>query len=112
MSIFTRPPKIAHPDWMPAATQALAKSLRLYHNGAIPSCIQVALLVVPTKYVLRSIYGSDLRAALALLWEALKQIPGKIHGVLWRFWHYRVRMESQERALNEMRSEDDDEEDE
>ncbi len=110
MSLFTgRPRHLAHPDWMPRATKSMESSISLYRRGLLPPTLEVPMVVVPCRYILRSVYGSDLRAAVALLGEALAGVVEKFRGILWRFWHYRVLMQSPDRMLNEMLEEKEDE---
>ncbi len=60
--------QIKHPEWMSYVN--LEKSLKVYREGKLPCQIVGWMLVVPTRHLLRCIYGSDLRAAFALLWMA------------------------------------------
>jgi hypothetical protein len=94
--------KVVHPDWLPAATASLRKTLDLMDNGSLPKCLTKPMLVVPMRWVLRLIYGSNLKSAMALLWLALGGVVEEMHGYLYRFWRYRVTMHSLERDWNEM----------
>ena len=104
MTLFTgrKAYKVVHPDWLPGATASLRKTLDLMENGSLPKCLTKPMLVVPMRWVLRSIYGSNLKAALALLRLALSGIVEDVHGRLYRFWRYRVTLHSPERDLNEL----------
>lgn len=66
-------PKIKHPEWL--QDSQCESTWRLYRQGIIPEKITGWMLVVAMKHDLRAIYGSDLRAALALLWHV---IAGKL----------------------------------
>ena len=94
--------KVVHPDWLPGATASLRKTLELMDNGSLPVCLTKPMLVVPMRWVLRSIYGNNLKAALALLWYALGQEAEDFRGRLYRFWRYRICMKSPERDWNEL----------
>ena len=63
--------QIQHPDWLSRSNPG--RVLRLYREGKLPSEIAGWMLVVSLKHPLRAIYGSDLRAALALLWQAIRE---------------------------------------
>ena len=60
--------RIAHPDWLRISDPG--KTLLLYQKGILPDAIAAWMIVVSLKHPLRAVYGSDLRAALALLWQA------------------------------------------
>ena len=62
-------PKIKHPEWLKFC--AIERTYKLYREGNLPASIEGFMLVTPLKHALRCIYGSDLRAALALLRQAL-----------------------------------------
>ncbi len=64
--------KIAHPDWLEHSEPG--KYLSLYRSGNMPASISGWMLVVSLKHPLRAIYGSDFRAAVALLGYALHDI--------------------------------------
>jgi hypothetical protein len=61
--------KIKHPDWLAYSTPQ--KSIDLFNRGVLPPSIAGWMIVTGCKHPLRAVYGSDLRAALALLWQAL-----------------------------------------
>lgn len=61
--------KIEHPEWL--AHSKSGESIAAFNKGLYPDVIAGWMLVVSLKHPLRAIYGTDLRAALALLWMAL-----------------------------------------
>jgi hypothetical protein len=102
--------RIAHPDWVKDAADKVASVAELYVRGSIPASIEVWMLVVPAKRLLRGVYGSDLRAAAALLRMALADLPANFGMAAWRFWRYRILMrnpdEDIERTLAALDAED------
>jgi hypothetical protein len=90
---MTRMPKIQHPDWL--RFSGPEKALELYLTGKLPKSIAGWMIVVGLKHHLRAVYGSDLRAALALLWDAL-------YGPLEQRWYtltHRKRLDELRRDL-------------
>ena len=78
---------IRHPEWLECSKPG--ESIRLYREGKIPKAIDGWMLVVSLKHPLRAIYGSDLRAALALLGQALSNLAErKIKNPLARFLYW------------------------
>src|SRR5579864_551517 len=77
---------VAHPDWILDACSSLSKTAALYSKRIIPGSIEVPMIVVPVKRILRGVYGSDLRAALALLWQALVDLRTRGKWALYRWW--------------------------
>lgn len=73
---------IRHPDWIVEATARVGQFSRLYARGVVPKSIEHFMIVTPVKRVLRGVYGSDLKAAWALLssavWESLCRIPWRV----------------------------------
>ena len=59
---------IKRPKWLHRSSPG--KTLDLYRQGKLPECIAGWMILVSLKQPLRAVYGSDLRAALALLWQA------------------------------------------
>lgn len=102
---------IKHPDWVLDAAGSLTRSMSLYAKRQIPGCIEAPLVVVPVKRILRGVYGSDLRAALALLWMALEELPSKAANRIRAFFLFSVlRMDRQayyDRKMRELETEDD-----
>jgi hypothetical protein len=73
---------IKHPEWLVVSNPQ--KSIDLFNRGILPNKIAGWCIVVGCKHPLRCVYGSDLRVALALLWQATY---GKIEqAVSWRIW--------------------------
>ena len=72
MALFNGQYKVAHPDWLPRATASLRKTIDLMENGSLPPCLTKPMLVVPMRWVLRSIYGNNLKAALT---NAVRSAP-------------------------------------
>ena len=58
--------KIKHPEWLEYSKPQ--SSIDLFRKGFLPGNIAGWMIVVGLKHPLRAVYGSDLRAALALLW--------------------------------------------
>ena len=65
---MTRRITIKHPEWLTVSHPQ--KSIDLFNRGIMPEKIAGWCIVVGCKHPLRAVYGSDLRAALALLWQA------------------------------------------
>ena len=63
-----KPITIKHPNDLSFSSPQ--KSIDLYLEKRLPNCIAGWMIVVGLKHPLRCVYGSDLRAALALLWQA------------------------------------------
>lgn len=61
--------KIKHPEWLSHSTPG--KSIEMFNRGLYPDSIAGWMLVVSLKHPLRAIYGSNFRAALALLWWSI-----------------------------------------
>ena len=97
--------KVARPDWVPVSTRSLHKTLDLIESGRLPEVLTKPMLVVPIRYVLRSLYGSNMKAAAALFKYALGQEIEDFRGRLWHFWRYRICMRSEERDWNELLAE-------
>lgn len=75
---------IKHPDWLTHSTPQ--KSIDLYLKHLLPQNIAGWMIVVGCLHPLRAVYGSDLRAAWALLVWA---IQGKFED--W-WWNIRFRL--------------------
>ena len=102
---------IKHPDWVLGASGDLTRTMALYAKRQIPGCIEAPLVVVPVKRILRGVYGSDLRAALALLTMALQELPSKIQCRIREFVLFTVlgidRQAYYDRKMRELEEEDD-----
>jgi hypothetical protein len=61
--------EIKRPEWLSHSTPQ--KSIDLYVQRLLPQTIAGWMIVVGCKHPLRAVYGSDLRAAWALLLDAL-----------------------------------------
>ena len=76
---------IEHPEWLEHSSPE--KTIALIRKGMVPNSIGGWMLVVSLKHPLRAVYGSDMKAAFALLWLAIR---GKwdnaigLHIWLWR----------------------------
>jgi hypothetical protein len=85
---MTTPVEIRHPDWLqsdhPMEASAITNTLRMYRKGQLPRQIAGLMIVNAAKRPLRAVYGSNLRAGLAIVWDALVD---KITN-----WRYRVRL--------------------
>lgn len=78
--------EIKHPDWLKVSDPCT--SLRLYLTGRMPESIAGWMIVTSLKHPLRAVYGSDLRAALALLWQAIgRKGLDEIRYQWWRVRH-------------------------
>ncbi len=60
---------IKNPEWLKHSTPG--KTIALFNNKGMPPSIAGWMIVVSLRHPLRAVYGSDLRAALALLWWAV-----------------------------------------
>lgn len=83
--------KIKHPDRLAPAFKAMKGSIELQERGLIPESIQGWMFVVPCRHLLRAIYGSDLKAAWALMKQAVAGLlKGIYHYQLHPLWHRMV----------------------
>lgn len=64
-------PVIRNPQHLAYTQEHVARSLDLFLNGKIPRNIAGWMVTTPLKHGLRAVYGSDLRAARILLWDAI-----------------------------------------
>lgn len=75
--------KIKHPEWLSYSNAS--QSIDLFRAGRLPPEIQGWMIVVGLKHPLRAVYGSDLKAAIALLFDALldklRFLKGKSTGI-------------------------------
>jgi hypothetical protein len=91
MSMWTRTSApIKHRTWVIGAARSIKTTVRLYEHGSIPTSIETPMIVVPVKRLLRGVYGSDLAAALALLFMALRVLPGQFMWAVRSFWLFTV----------------------
>lgn len=81
--------KIAHPEHLKYSHPQ--DSIRLFLAERMPECIAGWCIVVGCKHPLRAVYGSDLRAAWALLIDALRDklddTIAQSRCRLWCWWH-------------------------
>jgi hypothetical protein len=82
--------RIKHPDWLEYSKPG--QSIDLFRRGLLPEKIAGWMIVVSLKHPLRAVYGSDLLAALALLWLAVSA-PFRER---WLSWKYRKEGKEQE----------------
>jgi hypothetical protein len=61
--------RVLHPEWLDHSHPETA--IALFKAGKLPQNVAGWMLVVGLKHPLRAVYGSDLRAAWALLWWAI-----------------------------------------
>lgn len=78
---------VKHPDWLKCASPRVIEAFR--KQSIYPERLLVFMLVTPMRHALRSIYGSDVRAALALLYLALRGIANR-RWVDIRWWLYDI----------------------
>ena len=90
MTSWTSQKAVAHPEWILDALSSLSRTSALYAKGLIPGSIEAPMIVVPIKRVLRGVYGSDLRAALALLRMALAGVRREMGNCMRDFWQFKV----------------------
>ena len=76
-------PSIRHPDWLKVSKPET--SIGLFNRGLLPQSIAGWMIVTGLKHPLRAVYVSDLRAAMALLWQALTVRPRHWY-LLLRYW--------------------------
>ena len=62
-------PKVKHPDWLQHCN--IETTIRLSKARRIPDSIEGFMLVTACNHVLRCVYGTNLRAAWALLLAAI-----------------------------------------
>lgn len=74
---------IKHPEWLKVSKPQ--DSIDLFNRGLLPESIARWMLVTGLRHPLRAIYGSNFRAAMALLWLALTDKPR----MWWICWKYR-----------------------
>lgn len=66
---------VKHPDWLECASPRVIEAFQ--KQSIYPERLLVFMLVTPMRHALRSIYGSDVRAALALLYLGLGSIANR-----------------------------------
>ena len=89
--------KIKHPEWLPHCN--IERTFRLVREGKCPEVIAGWMLVVALKHPLRCVYGSDLRAAWALLAQAIWDQLCRPYNYAYFLWH---RKEYEREELNEL----------
>lgn len=65
---------IRHPDWLerdPMECSGIEDTLRMYRQGKLPPSIAGWMIVVGCMRPLRAVYGSNLRAGLMIVRDAL-----------------------------------------
>jgi len=87
--------KIKHPDWLNHSHPQ--KNIDIFKQGFYPSSLAGWFIVVGLKHPLRAVYGSDLKAALALLWQAIR---AKTVDPL-EFWWWRITKPKEYREMRE-----------
>jgi hypothetical protein len=88
--------RIKDPERVLLAARSLQRSLALYEDGSLPECIQGWMLAIPAQRLMCGIYGSDLKAAAAMLRRAIKGRFCRVQWALWAFWQFRVLMRNPE----------------
>ena len=83
MSKYSLP--IKHPEWLRYCS--IERTFALQRKGKLPESIAGWVLVVALKHPLRAVYGSDLRAAWALLLSALWAYPAHWYNYWWCVLH-------------------------
>ena len=58
-------------DHLKESKERIERLLAFLLEGGVPRSIEVAMVVTPLRLALRAVYGSDMRAALALLANAI-----------------------------------------
>jgi hypothetical protein len=66
--------KVEQPEWLAEAIPSVLQSLRLIQQGSVPEALIGRFILTDCKRLLRSVYGSDLDAVLALRAEALDDV--------------------------------------
>jgi hypothetical protein len=89
--------KIARPEWMPFITSD--RTLKMAREDRLPKSIAGWMIVLACKHPLRCVYGSDLRAAWALLLSALWDKAKHPYDYLIYLWH---RKEWEQEELKDM----------
>ncbi len=86
--------QVRRPDWIKHSTPQ--KAIDLYNTRALPGSIAGWMIVVGLKHPLRAVYGSDIRAALALLvwaiWDKFEDV----------YWMIRFRIAPPKDELSEL----------
>ena len=88
--IWGKKNRIQHPDWIPGAAKSIESSVTLYQRGLTPATIEVPMMVIPAKRLLRAVYGSNLRVALILLGQALGGLVRDWKMALADFWCFTI----------------------
>jgi|SRR5580692_10446266 hypothetical protein len=77
--------EVKRPDWIAHSTPQ--RSIDLFNSNLLPRQIAGWMIVVGLRHPLRSVYGTDLRAAFALLlwalWDKLENIWWAIRFEVW-----------------------------
>lgn len=81
---------VVHPDWVKDAEKSLHGTMALYADGALPESIEVPMIVIPVKRLLRGVYGSERGYLWALLCQWVESLPGEAWSRLCRFWKFTI----------------------
>lgn len=107
MSIWGTKRRVANRSAVLGGSEALMKAADLYGRNQLPSSIEVPMLLVPVRRILRGLYGSNSRAA----WELLKLAAVSTLRDIWRlrivpFFLFKVLRKDREAWLDEREAEE------
>lgn len=94
--------KISHPDWLPDAMRHADSVNRLYRSGAIPEVLQHTMVSNAADRIIRACYPTRWSLVRLMIVQAIKGDTERIHGILYRFWRYRIQMKSQAADIHRM----------
>lgn len=98
--------RIQHPDWVIDAEKSVHSVVELYKLQRLPNSIEVPMIVTPMRRMLRGIYGSNMKAAWALLKWAINSLIRDLWNMHWiPFWNLTVLRKTREEWAAELDAE-------
>ena len=94
MSVFTRPQRPAHPEWLDEFFKAFESQTAPIKNKRLPEAPWFPFITTLACRMLRIAFRSRWSAAWHIFKWALAGTRGYFYGILVRFWRYRVCMHS------------------
>jgi ribosomal protein L37AE/L43A len=102
MSLFIDRRSLAHPEWLDQFWTDFDRQTALIRNGTLPEVLHFLFLVTLACRILKIAFRSRWAAARYVMAWAAAGTREYIHGVVLRFWRYRVLMRSQDRDFREL----------
>lgn len=93
---------IAHPDWLKQAMEDFKKTISLHERGILPKSIEFFMISTPIHRMMRCLFPNRWSMIWWMFCEALWHECERLHGFLYRFWRYRIKMKSQDEDFHRM----------